>query len=235
MEEPLEIKQKIKLLPSELKARATASHELFKVLKEAVAESPGLKARIIGNPFTVYRGADCDERGWRYWTGKLINIGVDDEGELKITYDPEETGKVGSEIELFEIMVAFEEQEKRFLEWLSQILSVLPDKNVDLTAEFIKKIDTKLQDKPEEVHCYRYEDEAYPRTYIKFRQLGKPEEATPYFSMDIHDYDTNKLLNHIYFDSKTEMVEAIKYLIEGFQYLERETIIDESPLEEDEY
>lgn len=221
MEENLEIKQKIKLLPLKLKARAKALNELFDILREVVKKSAGLKARVISNPFTAYRERAYDyygnDLGWG--SGELIKIHVDDEGELKLTYYPKQTGKVDTEIELFEIILAFEEQEKRFLEWLSQILSALPG-DIDLTAEFIKMTDTKLQEKAEKVYCYRYEGRAYPKTYIKFRQLERTEKATPAFSMELYDYNTNKLLIHIYFNSTTEIVEAVKYLIEGFQYLE---------------
>jgi len=228
MEEHLEIKQKIKLLPLKLKARAKALYELFDILREVVNKSAGLKARVINNPFTVYREKGYDGWGDEFWgIGELIKIHVDDEGELKLTYYPKETGKVGTEIELFEIILAFEEQEKRFLEWLSQILGALPG-DIDLTAEFIKTIDTKLQEKAEKIYCYRYESGAYPKTYIKFRQLERTEKATPAFSMDMYDYNTNKSLTRIYFNSTTEIVEAIKYLIEGFQYLGRKTT-DELP------
>lgn len=228
MEQPLEIKQKIKLLPLKLKVRAKALHELFDILRGVVKESAGLKARVISNPFTVYREKGYDYHGDEFWgIGELIKIHVDDEGELRLTYYPKQTGKVDTEIGFFEIMIAFEEQEKRFLEWLSQVLSVLPG-DIDLTAEFIKMIDTKLQGKAEKIYCYRYEGRAYPKTYIKFRQLERTGKATPAFSMELYDYNTNKLLLHIYFNSTTEIVEAVKYLIEGFQYLEGKTT-DEFP------
>jgi len=224
MRKELEIKEKIKLLPIRLKARAETLYQLFQILREVVEKSAGLRARIISNPFTAYREKDYDNYGDEWWgRGKLINIHVNDEGELKITYYPKETGKVGTEIELFEIMIAFEEQEKRFLEWLSEIISPLSGEDTDLTAEFIRSIGTKLQEKAERIYCYRYEGGAYPKTYLKFRKLERTERATPAFSMEIYDYNTNKLLIHAYFNSTTEIIEGIKHLIEGFQYLERKT------------
>lgn len=220
MKEDLELSEKIKLLPIKLKARAEILYQLFQMLEEVAHKSPGLRARIINTPFTAYRRWGYD---FGNWIDPIVEIWVDDEGNLVVGSYPDKTGKVSGNIELFEIIVAFEEQEKRFLEWLSEILNPLSDEGIDLTARFIESIDTKLQEKAERIYCYRYEGGGYPKTYLKFRYLERTERATPAFSMEIYDYPTNKLLIHAYFNSTTEIVEAIKHLIEGFQYLQRKT------------
>jgi hypothetical protein len=223
MEESLEMKEKIKLLPLKLKGRAKAFYQSFQILSEVAEKSPGVRARIIKHPFTAYREKYYDYGEWR-WRDPIIEICIHPkEGLIIFSLDPQKTGEVDSDFELFEILVAFEEQEERYLEWLSQILNPLLGEGIDLTAEFIKTIDTKLQEKAEKIYCYRYEGGKYPKTYIKFRQLPRTERATPAFSFEMYDYETNKLLIHIYFNSATELVEAIKHLVEGFQYLERKT------------